>query len=159
MHDPSDRTWGFAARTAIDISTDKIDGYLARYAGKTRFGGFLDQISDKVWYLTIVDQLVRNREILPIHRNIALAQSIGSNVLRAAALHYGIDTDAKELGQWKFTLQAGAVLSACSPLAAEQPEFVEFMFDAASGLTAISGIEQAVRFSREFVSPLLAEAA
>lgn len=138
---PEDRTWPFAGRVAVDASTDMIDGVLARYAGTTIFGGYIDQLADKFWYLAIVKQLVKNRELEPIHHKLALVRDIGTTAIRPVAQHFGLHTDAQLSGKVKMCIQSAAVVAACSPLANSQPNFVHGLFDAATLASAASALD------------------
>ncbi len=141
MHDPDARTWEFASRVAFDAATDKVDGILARYAGTTKLGGYLDQLADKTWYLTIVKQLVENGELEQIHFRTALIRDIGTTALRPIADICGLQTDAQLSGKLKMVVQTAAVIAACSPLASEQPQLVHGLFDAATVASVASGID------------------
>lgn len=141
MQDPANRTWGFAARVAVDISTDKLDGILARYAGTTHFGGYLDQLADKFWFLTIAHQLAENGEVRQEAFTIPRARDIGLTAIRPVAQLFGLNSDARLSGKLKLLSQGGAVLTACSPIAHEYPALVRGMFDIATGASIASGLE------------------
>lgn len=141
MQDPAARTWAFAARVATDVATDKLDGILARYAGTTRWGGYLDQLADKLWFLTIAHQLAENGEIKNEAFTIPRARDVGVTAVRPIAQIFGLNSDARISGKMKLVTQAGAVVAACSPLAHEHPALIEGMFDVATGVSVLSGLE------------------
>lgn len=152
MFDPSDRTWEFARRTAFDGSTDVIDGLLARYAGATRLGGYLDQLADKAWFLQIAKQLAANGEISEAHYQIPAVRDLGTLALRPIAQYYGLASDAEASGKVKLWVQASAVISACSPIASSHPEFVQGLFSAASIASVGSGTEMLYSYAQDISS-------
>jgi phosphatidylglycerophosphate synthase len=149
MQDPSDRTWGFAVRTAADASTDKIDGYLARYAGPTRLGGYLDQIADKLWYLSILKPLVENGEVEASAYELVRMRDIGTTAVRPIAQLLGLETDATMSGKWKMAAQATAAISSCSPIAHHYPEFPHLLHNVGSVLSVSSGLELIADYCNE----------
>jgi phosphatidylglycerophosphate synthase len=141
MQNPRQRTWGFASRVAFDAATDKVDGWLARYAGTTTVGGYLDQLADKAWYLSIVKQLVDNDELEAVHFWTPLARDIGTTALRPVAQYFGLETDAQLSGKIKMGVQTAAAVAACSPLTYEHPKLVKGLFDAATTASVASGLD------------------
>lgn len=139
MKSPNDRTWVFAASVLLDASTDFIDGKLARYAGATPYGGYLDQLADKVWFLKITRQLVANQELPAYTYKVPAARDAVITVSRPIAGLYGINTDADQLGKLKLTSQSLAAVAACSPISYDHPEIVRDMFGIATGMSALSG--------------------
>lgn len=149
MRDPADRTWGFAARVAFDVSTDKVDGALARYAGPTRLGGYLDQLADKFWFLAIAHQLAENGEIRQEAFTVPRARDIGLTAVRPVAQLFGLNSDAQLSGKLKMICQVGAALTACSPVATEHPALVRGMFDVAAGASVVSGLETVQNYASQ----------
>ncbi len=152
MHNPLDRTWGFAGRVAFDAATDKIDGILARYASTTRFGGYLDQIADKAWFLLIARQLAQNGEIPEAFVKIPAVRDIGTTILRPIAGHYGLNSDAQLSGKIKMLAQINATVAACSPIAAKHPEFVETLYGISAGASVLSGADMLVAYVDELAA-------
>ncbi|MDB5164087.1 MAG: CDP-diacylglycerol--glycerol-3-phosphate 3-phosphatidyltransferase [Candidatus Saccharibacteria bacterium] len=141
MQDPADRTWQFARRVAFDASTDMADGVLARIAGATILGGFLDQMADKFWYHLPVRQLVKNGELSHYHEDLPLSRDIGGTAIRLWKLSQGRSADAKRSGKDKYIIQATALTSICSPMAVIAPDLVRSLFDISVGLSVVSGYE------------------
>lgn len=152
MQDPRKRTWAFGRRVFLDALTDKADGKLARYAGPTRIGGYLDQLADKAWFLQITRQLVKNDELDSSMYNVPALRDLAFLAIRPIANHYGLDSDAKLSGKMKMAAQVGAVVAACSPLAAAYPEFTQDLFAIAAGASVTSGLDMLNGYSREIVS-------
>lgn len=152
MQDPKDRTWGFAGRVALDAATDKIDGLLARYAGPTKIGGYLDQMADKAWFLLIARQLATNGEIPNLFVTLPSTRDVGTTILRPVATHYGLNSDAKMAGKVKMLAQVNATIAACSPIAAEHPEFIETMYGIAAGASVVAGIDMCLGYADELAN-------
>lgn len=152
MRDPIKRTWGFAGRVAFDAATDKFDGILARYASATQFGGYLDQIADKAWFLSIARQLAKNGEIPEVFVKIPAARDIGTTILRPVAAHYGLNSDAKLAGKIKMLAQVNATVAACSPFAAKHPEFIETLYGISAGASVLSGADMLIGYADELAA-------
>jgi len=150
MCNPADRDWSFAGRVLLDASTDKVDGWLSSYAGATRFGGYLDQLGDKIWFLLIAQQLAVNGEISPLDHQIASIRDAALTTVRPIAQHFGLETDARVSGKVKMLVQSGATIAACSPLANDYPEVVQGLYHLATGLSVASGLEVLVDYKSEF---------
>lgn len=149
MRDPTNRTWSFGVRVLLDASTDFIDGPLARYAGTTRIGGYLDQLADKAWFLQIESQLRRNDEISATDYWLPAVRDMGTLIIRPVAQHYGLQTDARISGKIKMNAQVLAAVSSCTPLAHDYPELVRGLHHFAAGASAFSGIEMLVDYQDE----------
>jgi phosphatidylglycerophosphate synthase len=156
-HNPEDRTWDFAERVLFDAATDMVDGALARWAGPSRLGGYLDQIADKIWFLTIARQLARNDEIRQDAFVIPLSRDVGLTAVRPLAQLVGLNSDARYSGKIKMGSQVAATLAACSPIAPEYPEFVSGLFDVASGLSVVSGLETVGSYASQVRERLINE--
>jgi phosphatidylglycerophosphate synthase len=152
MKQPWDRTWEFAGRVLLDAGTDKIDGILARYAGSTLLGGYMDQLADKAWFLQITRQLVKNGELKPRHLMVPAIRDAGNTILRPIAQHYGLSSDAKNSGKIKMAAQVAATVSACSPMAFEQPSLVRGLYELATTASVISGIDLLRDYTRDILS-------
>lgn len=157
MKDPRKRTWAFGRRVLFDALTDKVDGKLARYAGATRFGGYIDQLADKAWYLQITHQLVENGELAPDNFNVPAIRDIGFLAVRATAQHYGLKTDAKTSGKLKMVAQVGAAVAGCSPIAASYPEFTKDLFAMATGASVVSGLDMLHGYANEIAQQYRSE--
>jgi phosphatidylglycerophosphate synthase len=149
MQPTENRTWGFAGRVLLDALTDTVDGRLARYAGPTKIGGYLDQLADKAWFLQITKQLTENGEIPKACFTIPAIRDIGILAVRPVAHAFGLNPDAKHSGKNKMMVQVGAVLSACSPLAHEYPDFVTGLYGVATGASVTSGIDTLQSYAEE----------
>ena len=145
--DPQTRDWLYAGRIITDIATDGLDGLLARYAGPTWYGGWLDQLADKAWFLQIANQLAKNGEIHNLNYRVTRARDAGTLALRAVAEPFGINTDADKWGKAKMRLQSAAVVAACSPIAANLPEVVNGLFVASTAASVASGAEMLVGYA------------
>jgi phosphatidylglycerophosphate synthase len=150
--DPRNRDWRFAGRTALDAVTDSLDGTMARYAGTTSIGGWIDQLADKVWFIPIAKQLADNQEISSVHYKTTLARDIGTSVIRAVAQHHDISVDARPSGKIKTHIQVAATVAACSPLAEKYPKLVNGLFSAATVMSIYSGAEMAFDYSKEIIN-------
>lgn len=146
---PESRDWKFASTVLTFAGTDVFDGILARYAGTTRLGGYLDQFADKAWFLTIARQLAKNGEIPDWQVAVPAARDVAVSAIRPLAQHYGLSSDAKLAGKVKMWGQVAAVGAACSPVAYESPETIEFLFGTAAGASLVSGIETARDYTNE----------
>lgn len=149
MKDPKKRTWAFGRRVLLDSLTDKLDGKLARHAGPTRVGGYLDQLADKAWFWQIAHQLVLNGEMQPKNFTIPVVRDIGLVAVRATGQHYGLKTDATASGKFKMVIQVGATVAACTPLAKAYPEFTRDLFALATGASVFSGIDMLQGYAME----------
>lgn len=138
---PERRDWDFAGRVLFDASTDMVDGRLARYAGKTVLGGYLDQISDKAWFLQIARQLADNGEIPKEYIKVITARDIGLTIVRPIAQHFGLNSDAQVSGKAKMLAQVTATVAACSPVASERPDMIEILYGVAAGAAVVSGVD------------------
>lgn len=145
MRDPANRTWKFAAFAGGFATTDFVDGKFARrsLSGPSRFGGFLDQMSDKWFFLRPTAQLVKNGELDRRHFWVPLIRDTGATAIRFAGLEANKSTDARELGKYKMWSQCIALTAACSPLAHEQPDLVRGLYDIATGFSVASGADLA----------------
>jgi phosphatidylglycerophosphate synthase len=141
MYDPHARTWSFAARVAADAATDKLDGYLARYAGVTVLGSYADQLADKLWYLTILKQLVKNAEVDASVYDICRARDIGTTLLRPLGQLLDVNPAAQQSGKLKMALQSAGAVASCSPLADTHPELVRGLHEAGAVGSIVSGLE------------------
>lgn len=139
MRDPSRRTWQFAGRVALYAVTDMADGKLARWAGPTRRGGFIDQLGDKLSFLIIAWRLARNGEIAWRDFIVPAIRDTVITVSRFIIYQHGVETDADEFGKEKAVMQAKAATVACSPLAVV-PGLVPKLFHEATELSAGSGV-------------------
>lgn len=149
MADPADRTWGFASRVAFDAGTDIVDGWLARYAGPTRLGGWLDQMADKIWADRIICQFVENGELERFHRDIILGRDALTTGVRVVRNGLGLRTDADVSGKIKMGVITGAIVAECSPLAEEYPAFPRALFDIGTAASIGSGLEIVRGFARD----------
>jgi phosphatidylglycerophosphate synthase len=145
MQNPADRTWSFATKVAGFAATDFFDGKFARKSrkGPSRFGGFLDQMSDKWFFLRPTAQLVENGELSRRHLFVPLIRDIGATAVRYSGIEKGKNTDARDLGKYKMWAQCIALTAACSPLAHTQPNAVSALYDVATGFSAVSGADLA----------------
>lgn len=157
MKDARKRTWSFSRRVLLDTLTDTLDGQLARHAGPTRLGGYLDQLGDKAWFLQITRQLVSNGELQPNNFAIPAVRDIGFLAVRTAAQYYGLKTDATASGKLKMVSQVGAAVTACSPLASSYPEFTRDLYALATGASAASGLEMLQGYAGEIAQQYRSE--
>lgn len=141
MKDPRKRTWAFGRRVLFDALTDTADGVLARYAGKTVLGGYLDQIADKAWFLQIGNQLAKNGELRPELIGVPAARDAILLGIRPIAHHFNLNPDSKVSGKLKMHIQVGAAVTGCSPIAHAYPEFTQDLFALAAGASVASGLE------------------
>ena len=154
--DPENRTWGFAFAVTKLLLTDVYDGILARKAqarkggDKDSFGGWLDQLSDKVVCDMLMSQLAENDEISPDLVNINRVRDVAVTAGRLAMERNGLDASAGQLGKIKTLVNSVAIVMACSPIQAQYPELTEGLFQAATVLSVASGVEYLSR-----VMPLL----
>jgi phosphatidylglycerophosphate synthase len=157
--DPEDRTWGFAAGVATLLLTDKLDGTLARKAqarkggDKDSFGGWLDQLSDKVVCDMLMSQLAKNDEISPDLVNINRVRDVAVTAGRIAMESNGLDASAGKLGKIKTLVNSVATVMACSPIQAQHPELTEGLFQAATVMSVVSGVEYLSQVMPLLLSP------
>jgi phosphatidylglycerophosphate synthase len=162
MRNPVDRNWWFTAEVLTFASTDFFDGKLARrsLSGPSKFGGFLDQISDKYFFLRPTAQLVKNGELNRAHFWIPATRDVGATALRLMGVEGNKKTDARDLGKYKMWAQMLALGAACSPVAHENPDLVNNLYKVATGFSALSGADLAynLTIAKQVVDASLAAA-
>ena len=136
---PSERDWGLTAKVAGIVATDKIDGFLGRYAEVSALGGWLDQMSDKAFVLPPMYVLAKNGEISDYHWQVKLGRDIGVTALRSMVQLNGGNTTADDLGKMKALTEMTGLVVASSPLADRYPDLSNRIFDASSTLNIVSG--------------------
>jgi len=104
-----DHAYWATAVFALAMSTDQVDGWLARRWNQTSaFGSLLDPIADKVLILAMLAMLV-GEDVAPAWMVAAIvAREIAVSGLRLAALEKGVVMGARDLGKLKTWSQAVA---------------------------------------------------
>lgn len=148
-----ERTWKFATGTALVAGTDKLDGFITKYIGRTRLGGWLDQIGDKIFAWYILKALGDTGEISGSHHNLKLGRDIGVTAMRGVAELYGINTDAQKVAKIKTAAEMGTIVLATSPIS-EHTGLLEIGAGLASGLSIISGADYAKNFGEQIISSI-----
>lgn len=106
---------GCAALFLIAVSTDALDGWLARrYGWMTQLGRILDPLADKLVILGMLLFLLphRNSGVSPWMVLIVLLREFLVTGLRNVFEERGIDFSAQWSGKLKMFIQSGAVLFA-----------------------------------------------
>ena len=134
-------TWAsFWAWTAMSC-TDGLDGWLARRAGTTRSGAFLDPLADK--FLAIGGLSVLAAEgVFPWAAVLLMAgREVFISAYRARAGRRGISLPARQLGKWKTTFQLVAVGTALCPLTEDTQWIALSLLWGAVALALVSGLD------------------
>jgi phosphatidylglycerophosphate synthase len=134
---PEERSWKVGAATAAVASTDLLDGWLARKAGTTARGGWLDQMADKAFVLPGMVALSFNGELPAIYPAEKLVRDVGVTALRRRAASRGKNVDAGLIGKRKTFAQMAALSAGASPLA-QQPGLLRRGFSNAAALSLTS---------------------
>lgn len=137
---PEDRTAGMAVKTAVVGATDFVDGYLARQAGTSELGAWLDQVADKLFVAPSQMALSRTGEMSAVHPSIKIARDLSVNALRLYARHQGNEVPAGKLGKQKTTIEMATLTLANSPLATD-PNLIRRGASISTALSLFSGVE------------------
>ena len=151
---PEERDWALAGVVAGLTVSDMVDGRLGRYAGESKNGAWLDQMSDKAFALPPMIVLANNGEISPIHWKAKLGRDIGVTALRSAVHLNGGSTAAEQLGKMKAVAEMTGLVISASPLSESHPELANRVFEASTTLNVASGAQ----YMQAFGSFLLASA-
>lgn len=94
----------------IAVSTDKVDGYIARKTNQvTKFGMFIDPIADKLIISTALIVLVQRKDILVWTAVLIIAREFIVTGLRLAAAGEGVILSADKWGKLKMVIQSIAI--------------------------------------------------
>jgi phosphatidylglycerophosphate synthase len=155
-NEPPPQDWKRAGVFALLAATDWLDGRLARAAQsrdgiKSRYGGWKDQLNDKV-FITLVtvglgiayaraDPLLSKTAVLSA--GITAVRDTAVTVKRVQAEKQGLDTDAKKSGKSKMLAQIIALGLATTPLIRYAPvrRAVAAGIAGSTGLSVSSGVE------------------
>jgi phosphatidylglycerophosphate synthase len=133
-------------------ATDALDGAMARRAEEldpsvaTQHGGWLDQMSDKVFSHSILGGMVVNAArqgdaglavMLGTDQVVQLVRDVFVTGERRKAANYNVSTNAQRAGKNKTVLQSASMATMASPLARNTEAGV---FVAAAGITASSAL-------------------
>lgn len=154
---PEQRTWKHAGVVAGLVATDKIDGYLGRYAEASKLGAWLDQMADKAFVLPPMIALAKNGEIEDHHWKIKLGRDVGVTALRSAVHMNGGSTSAETIGKIKASAEMTGLVMASSPLASEYPELTNRIFDTATTLNVVSGLQYMQSFGAFTIAAIRGE--
>lgn len=134
-------TWGsFSAWTAMG-TTDGLDGWLARRAGTTRSGAFLDPLADKFLAIGGLCALA-GQDVFPWAAvGLITAREVVISVYRTRAGRRGISLPARQLGKWKTAVQLVAVGTALCPLTEDTPVVALTLLWGAVVLALASGLD------------------
>lgn len=144
---PEERTWLDASIVATLSGTDKADGILARHAGPTTFGGWLDQMADKAFVIPNQLALKGTGEMPAVHPYLKIARDLGVSGLRLWASSKGRDVSAGDLGKRKTAAEMLTLTIANSPLARD-PDRIRAGASVATALSLASFFDYIISYTR-----------
>lgn len=108
-------SWWVFAIVVIAVSTDSLDGWLARKFGPTNFGGFIDSLADKIVMLSAFGALIARGWVSPIPVAIMAVREVAMSAWRTKLARRNVYVPARTLGKRKAFAQNVAIALTVAP--------------------------------------------
>lgn len=148
---PDYHSWDLTGHVLAMASLDKVDGWLGRAAGSTKFGEFADQLADKSMTHILLGSLAARAALdgdmdfakfIFANQVIIAARDIAVTRKRTEATEYGISTKAQALGKYKTGITNTAIAGLVSPYGTSEKGRKHFsrMLGVGTGMSVVSGV-------------------
>ncbi|MGI9602405.1 MAG: CDP-alcohol phosphatidyltransferase family protein [Acidimicrobiales bacterium] len=132
-------SWAGVLLGTLMAATDTFDGRLARRAGVTRSGAFLDPLADKVVVLGSAWCLVAVGGYWWLPVTLITVREVGISLWRAYWTRYGLSVPARRSAKYKTLVQGAALLIAVAPPLEDHRWVIAGALWIAVGFTLVSG--------------------
>jgi len=134
-------SWAAVILGTVMAATDAVDGRLARRAGVTRSGAFLDPLADKIVVLGSAWCLVAVGGYWWMPVALVTARELGISLWRSYWARFGLSVPARKSAKYKTLVQGGALLIAVLPPLENHRWVVASALWVAVAFTLVSGYQ------------------